>query len=226
MELRLKADDFPTIKGLASDVLNKFVLMVGDKVYNFVEVEMYVNSPDHRDPYVHCSPEQEVIESWYFHKYGGTYKGGTFKGLDITIPMDNESFGGILIRSIAIGNEIIEGPCNVVNRILKDIGCASIVELVNKMGDLNIFRANLLRIAACNNRGMTVYSSPRVGLGERERDYLLRCYRFFTYPRLKKGRPLTIIGLHLDGYTDEHIANLTKSKPKTIRDTIANWNSS
>lgn len=66
---------------------------------------------------------------------GGTYKSGSYKGLDISFGKpDLSAIGGILLRSlmpVTVTNhngklivsggskdEFIEGPCNSVNRIL------------------------------------------------------------------------------------------------------------
>lgn len=66
---------------------------------------------------------------WYFHRFGKTYKVGTYKGMDLTFGKGDKAYGGILIRAISsVGatdgkhlppNEFIEGPCNTVNKILE-----------------------------------------------------------------------------------------------------------
>lgn len=77
---------------------------------------------------------------------GGKYKSGTYKGLDLTFGRPGSSVGGILIRSlmpvtveksgetlIVSGggkDSFIEGPCNSVNRILKETCDKDIKDLV------------------------------------------------------------------------------------------------
>lgn len=66
---------------------------------------------------------QKNLGQWYFHKFGKSYKSGTYKGLDITFGKGSIAHGGILIRAISQldpppVNEFIEGPCNCVNKIL------------------------------------------------------------------------------------------------------------
>lgn len=92
----------------------------GSNTYKIREIEIYYYDEDHEDPFVHCDPDQKSFGKWYFHKRGGTYKGGTFKGLDFTIGSDNV-YGGALIRSIE-NDELIEGPCNCVDEILRVSG--------------------------------------------------------------------------------------------------------
>ena len=81
---------------------------------------------------------QKHTGKWYFHKFGSSYKQGTYKGLDVSIGKgDGVAAGGILLRSLMplrkmaqstdynlvfadAGDKtsFIEGPCNCVNRIL------------------------------------------------------------------------------------------------------------
>ena len=77
---------------------------------------------------------------------GGNYKSGTYKGLDLTFGRPGTSVGGILIRSlmpvtvetdggsVKVGggskDAFIEGPCNSVNRILKETCDKDIKDLV------------------------------------------------------------------------------------------------
>jgi hypothetical protein len=110
------------------------------KSYRIVELEYYYSSPEHPDPYVHLDPHQSHWMCWYFHRQNGkAYKGGTYKGLDISIgdigsPIGSESSssrtkktsavpggaGGLLIRSLLNieTGEVIQGPCRVVNELL------------------------------------------------------------------------------------------------------------
>ena len=64
---------------------------------------------------------QATCGNWYFHKKGGTYKSGSFKGMDLACG-DKESnvFAGLLLRAIIDSSEkLIEGPCLVVDKILE-----------------------------------------------------------------------------------------------------------
>lgn len=106
---------------------NKYALVLGEYLMRILELETYHTS----DPYTHCNvrqyartdqgdiliePNEGSITSFYLHRMGKThdssYKGGTYKGLDIA------SNGGILIRSLLINSRVIEGPSLVVDNLL------------------------------------------------------------------------------------------------------------
>ncbi|KXS19038.1 hypothetical protein M427DRAFT_181607 [Gonapodya prolifera JEL478] len=93
------------------------------KVFRLAELEFYLHrEPDHPDPFSHRHPDQRSRGRWYFHKLGGSYRGGTWKGLDITFggrqgstesgsdgsdgaggtkeEDGNDTFGGLLIRAL------------------------------------------------------------------------------------------------------------------------------
>lgn len=91
--------------------------------HRIAELEFYYNTAVFPDPYPHGDELQRTAGQWcgarqfhpspliatcgnrsvhfcrYFHRTGGTYRSGTFKGLDITIGTDEKNYGGILIRS-------------------------------------------------------------------------------------------------------------------------------
>lgn len=118
--------------------------------FAFCEVELYAfRNGVYEDRFTHCDAQQSVAGSWYFHKKGGTFKGGSFKGLDVTFGAPAGSHGaavsvGVLIRSIcpvsrktASGEEepldpkrLVEGPSLVVDNVVAACGAASIVDLV------------------------------------------------------------------------------------------------
>jgi len=85
------------------------------------EVELYLEP----DPYTHRDPHQIATSGkWYFHRQAGKgYKGGTFKGVDLTCGPAGVA-GGILIRAIIDGRtgDLIEGPCKVVEALLAATG--------------------------------------------------------------------------------------------------------
>lgn len=123
---------------LANLLLNGVDLMVNIESATIVEIEFYYKTPDHPDPFIHCDEWQRTTDCWYFHRQnGGKYRNGSFKGLDLTcspVPNHEGVYAGILIRSIVTQrNELIEGPCNVVNWLLKHTDCKEITEMVEQM---------------------------------------------------------------------------------------------
>lgn len=186
---------------IAEIILNHGKLKIGETFIQITEIEIYYKTPSmhkspHQDPYVHCDKDQLTQGCFYFHRQnGGKYKGGTFKGLDITIGDGKQSFGGILIRSIFIPEtkDHIEGPCRVVDKILALCGYKNIDELVRNYHILppaiNV-EGSPLRFVMNESRKNVIYFGPRVGLtlsGVSDRNdpkiqFLMKPYRFTTYP--------------------------------------------
>lgn len=195
-----------------SQITSKFLI---------TEVELYCSDKQrmglHDDVFTHCDPLQEVAGCWYFHKMHGTYKAGTYKGLDVTFGMAGFPCGA-LIRSVQRdldGNDVVEGPSLVVDTLLAACGASSIVDLVGSQGSLTVFpkakrtdldgteptnstamRLRLEELALPSprhERGDDVAVAPRVGLVPKTADHLRfagRFYRYFLMPaqKMKKVR--------------------------------------
>ncbi|KAF7731276.1 hypothetical protein EC973_000692 [Apophysomyces ossiformis] len=123
---------------LCTALLNDYYLCIGEKNYEILEVEAYLAAPHHVDPFCHAHPLQYRSGYWYFHHIGMSkgFRGGTRKGVDITIGRDDErrSAGGLLIRAIIErdSRRVIEGPSLVVDEILKGLKYTNIKDLVHK----------------------------------------------------------------------------------------------
>ena len=77
---------------IADILLNKSYLMINGNKYRLIEIEFYLHNDNHLDTYVHCDADQLLYKKFYFHKFKtGTYKAGTFKGLDITLGDENSN---------------------------------------------------------------------------------------------------------------------------------------
>jgi hypothetical protein len=129
--------DEAKIQEIAKSLLQKYVLVVGDKEYRICEVEFYVNNDNHNDKYTHGDKNQKTFGKWYFHRYpNGAYKSGTYKGLDLTLGNEN-TFFGILIRSIYDDeeDEMTDGPCKTVNKILELNNCSDVKEYMENRDD-------------------------------------------------------------------------------------------
>jgi hypothetical protein len=186
----LDSDDFDNI---AHILLNRSCLYVSNTPYRLVEIEFYLYNENHPDSYVHCDDDQMLKNKFYFHKFkNGTYKSGTFKGMDLTFgDAETETYFGILIRAIinTETDEIIEGPCNVVNHILKSYELDSIADLTgNKV--LSI-RHNSMNFILRNKKFKkeNIATGPRIGLSARYPDYQTVPYRYVIFKdRIKKQK--------------------------------------
>jgi hypothetical protein len=81
---------------IATRIISKHELVVANNTYQIAELEFYLNREDHPDIFTHSHEDQLSRDQWYFHKTGSGYKGGTYKGLDLTF---EEGYGGILLRA-------------------------------------------------------------------------------------------------------------------------------
>ncbi|HWO26871.1 MAG TPA: hypothetical protein VNO30_49415 [Kofleriaceae bacterium] len=177
-------------RDIAALLLDRATLYVAGQPHRLTELELYWNGLLHRDPFTHGDPMQQQLGAWYFHRSGGRYRGGTYKGLDIAFG-SSEAFGGILLRGLervdrapdpappapdpappAPAASLIDGPCMVVDHILQLTASPSIEALVSRFDgmierrDLASPLASLLYIDldAGPGRGAPIYATPRIGL--------------------------------------------------------------
>lgn len=141
-------------------------LYIGDTEYIIVETELYATE----DPYTHRDPQQQRKETFYFHRmHGKGFKEGTFRGLDITFG-DGKEFCAYLIRSIKNKEtrEVTEGPCLVVNTILRHFGAPSVkefhVQYTGRNPDLSINNNESGLYCTLTDAPVPHSASPRVGL--------------------------------------------------------------
>ena len=189
---------------LASLLLERTTLYVAERPYRFTELELYYRSDAHDDPFTHGDPLQKQLGYWYFHRSGGTYRSGTYKGLDITFG-DGAAFGGVLIRGLERLDDaaLLDGPCVVVDHLLEVAGVRSIDELVQRFdGTIENAGRSPLYIELTGGAQRAVYATPRIGLSlkkentERRHRFIARPYRFLSEPaRIKKGKPHLITSL-------------------------------
>src|SRR5205823_1464943 len=163
----------------------------GGHPHRITECEFYYRGPAHDDPFTHGDPVQVHAGRWYFHKTAGTYRGGSFKGIDVTFG-DGTAKGGILLRGAETANgTLIDGPSLLVDHVLRLCGAASVAELdATIAGRLAWDGSNPLHFAENPAGGRGVLGCARVGLslrrawpGSRMPAYLTRHYRFLTEPR-------------------------------------------
>lgn len=190
-------------------------LLIAGNLCRIAEVEFY-RTPD---PFIHGDIDQQMSSNcFYFHKNGGTYKNGTFKGLDITMG-DGQVYASMLIRSIMTPDGFIEGPCNVVDYILKKNGKAKIEDLIGTISPPSLpisvyFQNNFLMLISANHTETKVYNGPRVGLSlKKEKEvfglrshYVMKEFRFTCFPKMiKKDRNMLVVAARFKGIPDNVI---------------------
>jgi hypothetical protein len=209
---QLKIDNFETSElrnrfhELADVLLNQTLIEVGKTNYRVCEIEFYAYSVNHQDPYAHRHPEQLKFGDWYLHqiktKTGFSFKGGKFKGVDLTLG-DGKNYLGVLIRSIesVTTGKRIDGPSLVVDEFLSCLKVAS----VSAAAQSNEFVISLLTDPSLESKEF--FMGPRVGLqpdsdrGEGILHFLFMPLRYITEP-IKSKRGKALLFLHqmcLDG---------------------------
>src|SRR5581483_11957745 len=188
---QITIDNFDSIAHL---ILNKTVLVVNkgqksEKSFRICEIEFYLNNSDHPDLYTHSHEDQKQYGIWYFHRYNnGTYKNGTFKGVDIALG-NSKTFCGILIRTIydLKFGIMIEGPFKVVNYLLEEYltvekTITNIQQLTEgkNLNTLDNIRGLILQDLPEANENL-IYQGRRVGLSNKYPEYKERKYRYLIY---------------------------------------------
>lgn len=167
---------------IADQILNKTGLWINGQIYRILEIEFYLHSPNHPDGYVHKNPEQQISYGWYFHRFGnGTYKNGTFKGLDITLGSPGVYFS-ILIRTIGTPSLVIEGPCKTVDHVLEQMNVQNIYQMTGGIccscigGPLCLISYNWVQ--------EQIWTGSRVGLSTKHLEFKEKDYRFLIMKHL------------------------------------------
>ena len=210
---------------LANTLLNKTVLLIKNTCFRLREIEIYLYTDDHNDNYTHKSIEQADPCQWYFHKTGSSYKGGTYKGLDITFGKAEgygDTYGGILIRGISCDDNLVTGSCKVVDYILKATDSETVKDLVDKLGksvrDVSKVSPLYLKLSDDLNK-FNIYTSPRVGLSFKYWHYAVKNYRYLTYKikDIEKYKPSILVNLVNSGKSIEEVAEESGTKVQQIK---------
>ena len=219
------------------DVMNRLLnhgdFVVSGERYRFAELEAYYSGDAHPDPFAHRDPLQLQNGRWYFHRTRGEYRGGSFKGLDLTMG-DGEAYFGILIRTVEKPDGTrIDGPSLTVDHLLRMTKASSVATLDGVVAGRSIWDAtSSLHIAeAPSPRSAVVYRTARVGLSlKKAKDaadapkFVLRPYRFLTEPRrISKGKVHLVLALHQAGESTESIHQTTGCPKKTIERYVADF---
>lgn len=210
----------PAHAALAGRLLNGYRLVAGGSPHRLIEAETYLHSVDHPDPFAHRDPIQLHPGRWYFHRTGGAYRGGSFKGVDVTFG-GGTAYGGVLLRGLELPDgTVIDGPSLVVDHLLKATGFPTVAALDAAIGGRLVWdAASPLALAPWAGDPRPVWRSVRVGLSLKKRaftpddptlSYLFRPDRFLTDPlRTKKGKPHLVLPLLADGVEAAEASRLT-----------------
>lgn len=203
---------------VAAALLNRAELVAGGVPLRVAEVEFYLKDADHPDPFAHAHPVQRDWGRWYFHRSGGSFRGGSFKGLDLSLG-DGTATVGVLLRSVVTpDDELIDGPSRLVDRLLKLADTPTVAALDARLpGTAAISAGTPVHFREAPDRGAEVLASARVGLSLKRTaalgtmpHYIGRRYRFLTEPRrIGPGRPQLVTALHADGHCATEIRALT-----------------
>jgi hypothetical protein len=228
-----EGDFGPWLAAVAAHLLNGADLVANGVGYRFVELEAYYHGPGHPDPFAHRDPVQLEDGRWYFHKTRGEYRGGSFKGLDLSLG-DGTAFFGVLIRGVVGPDDVlIDGPSLTVDHLLARTGSGSVAALDAAVGGRKAWDPACpvsVRDRA-EPRADAVYATSRVGLSlKRARGvpaaprYVGKPYRYLTEPRrVTKGKPHLVLALHRRGEPVESIRQLTGCPRKTVERYVADF---
>ena len=228
-----ESDYLPAFREVADLLLNRTTWQIGQVPHRILEIEVYWDGAGHLDTFTHGDPMQREFGRWYFHRQGGEYRGGTYKGLDIAIGRDDVA-AGILIRGaerLADGL-VLDGPCTCVDHLLEETESKSVRALAESF-DRAIDPSSdgsPLFLEPADHRGLELCEGPRVGLTlkrgvlEERARFLARPYRFLSEPaKIKKGRLHAVLGLHRQGLAPDVIAARTGSTVAQVGKYVAQY---
>ncbi len=218
---------------IAQRLLNGSRLVVGRQAHRLVEIEFYYWSQTHPDPFTHRDPIQFHIGHWYFHRTRGTFRGGSFKGLDLTFG-DRTTSGGILFRGLETPEgTLIDGPSLCVDHLLDATGAASVSALDRAIaGRLAWDESNPLLLRQMDTiEDRPLVRSARVGLllkkggsPTESTRFVMRPYRYLSEPRrTKKGKLHVVLALHVRGDSFDDIQRRTNCPRRAIERYVADF---
>ncbi|MCB9749792.1 MAG: hypothetical protein H6713_07280 [Myxococcales bacterium] len=214
---------------LAEDLLNKTAVMIGGAAHRLVELEVYYDEPGvHPDPFTHGHALQRQSGRWYLHRVGDGLRGGSFKGVDLTVGSPRAS-GGVLVRGLERPDgALVDGPSLCVDYMIEQSGLADLAALDRALGQTPAGDPRLpVHLAAlpAGAEARAVHRTGRVGLTlKRVAEHpgmvatLLRPYRYLTRPRgTRKGKQYLTLALHAGGASLDEIQRVTGTPVATLR---------
>jgi hypothetical protein len=219
---------------IAARLLHGTRLWVVGEPHRFTEVELYYHGGGHLDTFTHRDPIQKSCGRWYFHRTRGVYRGGSFKGFDLTFG-GPEAFGGVLIRGIEAeeGPKLVDGPSLSVDHLLARTEAPDVAALDGAIAERPAWdEDNPLRLEMLPEVAQgTILRSARVGLSlkrlkasEGPLRYILRRYRYLSEPRrISKGKLHMVLALHAAGSGVDDINEVTGCPRGTIQRYVADF---
>jgi hypothetical protein len=208
-------------------------LMVAEVPHRLTEVEFYYYGGSHLDLFAHRDPIQKQLARWYFHRTGGIYRGGSFKGLDLTFA-GPAAFGGVLIRGLEQeGGPLVDGPSLSVDHLLRTTGTADVSALDEAIEGRPAWDAdNPLRLVwSPELTERDVLKTARVGLSlkklrkaEAPTRFIMKPYRYLSEPRrIAKGKIHMVLALHAAGVPAAEIREKTNCTKGAVDRYIADY---
>ena len=215
----------PWFEEIADELLNRTAFVIGGKRHRLLEIEFYYQDKGHEDPFAHGDEMQKTHNRWYFHRSGGEYRGGSFKGLDITFGAQG-THGGILIRTIEDedGNQV-NGCSLCVDKMLEITAQDSVADLDGEVDERDVWDTDspLYLETTSDLEEREIYPTARVGLTLKRMyefpempAYLMRPLRFLTDPTISKGKLYTVASLIEKGLDDDAIRDITGTTRASI----------
>lgn len=207
-------------------------LVVAGRRYRLTEIEFYYYWPGHPDPFSHRDPVTLECGRWYFHRSHGVYRGGSFKGVDVTFG-GGGTYGGILLRGVQTeAGAFIDGPSLLVDHLLAKTAQPNVASLDAATAGRKVWDAKSpLELEATSREERPILRTARVGLSLKHagndpdrQKFVLRPYRFLTEPkRTAKGKPQMVLALYEQGLDVEDIHERTGCPRTTVQRYIADY---
>lgn len=234
---------------IASLLLDRSALVVAGRAHRLREVELYLHGPGHEDPFAHRDPRQVSSRRWYLHRQGGSYRAGTYKGIDLTFGPPSAR-GGILLRSLSTPEgRLVSGSSLCVDHLLARTGLGTVAALDRALGEMDdptrpVHLAprppsELAAIVSPGSPGAprSPFAGPaplrvrsaRVGLTLKRAAqwptmpaFLLRPYRYLDALRtIRKGRPQVVLALLRGGAAVEEVVERLGTPRRTVEAYLA-----
>jgi hypothetical protein len=217
---------------IARRLLCGCTFLVGSEPHRFTEIEFYYHGGAHLDPFTHRDPIQKHTGLWYFHRTGGIYRGGSFKGFDLTFGGQG-AFGGVLVRGLEQDGELIDGPSLSVDHLLARTEAPDVATLDEAIEARPCWDAdNPLRllwrdsvddrfILKCFRVGLTLKKHRK---SEPPARYILKSYRYLSEPRrIAKGKQHMALALYAQGVSPAEVREKTGCTKGALERYIADF---